>query len=288
MRLCFHGTLVRGPDRPSFAERLRLTRQYGYSAIEVGTREVEAHLAAHPGLTPEELWAEAGVRPAMVGGVVTAAPFAPDAEWERSLVGMEDRARAAAAIGAKVTGTWMPNRSAIPTAEARALIRRRFTQVADALAPAGLAFAVEFIGVRTLWPDLPHPFIGTYADCLELFEETGRVNIGFLLDCYHSHAAETPLPEIARTPRSRILYLHINDAKPVPPAAVLDADRLIPGEGVIDLAGWFRAVAATGYDGAVAPEVLGPRLKDMTTAEAASACHDGIVAAMQRAGVPVD
>jgi len=288
MRLCFHGTLLRGPDRPSFADRLRLARGFGFSAIEVGYREVEAHLAAHPGLTAEQLWAEAGITPAMVGGVVTAAPFASDADWEKSLVGLEERARAAAATGAKVTGTWMPNRSAIPTSEARAMIRRRFTQVADALAPAGLSFAVELIGVRTLWRELPHAFIGTYADCLELFEETGRSNIGFLLDCYHTHAAETPLEEIARTPRSRILYLHINDAKPVPPAEVLDADRLIPGEGVIDLAGWFRAVAATGYDGAVAPEVLGPRLKELTTAQAATGCHDGIVAAMRRAGVPVD
>jgi sugar phosphate isomerase/epimerase len=288
VRLCFHGTLVRGPDRPSFAERLQWARRFGYSAVEVGYREVEAHLAAHPGLTPEQLWSDAGVWPAMVGGVVTAAPFAPEAEWRSALQGLEDRARAAAAIGARVTGTWMPNRSALPPAEARALIRRRFTEVADALAPAGLAFAVELIGVRTLWPELPHAFIGTYADCLQLFEETGRANIGFLLDCYHTHAAETPLEEIARTPRSRILYLHVNDAKPVPPAQVLDADRLIPGEGVIDLVGWFRAVAATGYDGAVAPEVLGPRLQGMTTEQAATACRAGIVAAMERAGVPVE
>ncbi len=288
MRLCFHGTLFRGPNRPGLADRLRLAREFGYSAIEVGVREVEAHLAAHPGLTADQLWEESGVRPAMVGGVVTAAPFASEADWEKSLAGLEDRARAAAATGATVTGTWMPNRSTLPGVEARALIRRRFTQVADALAPAGLSFAVELIGVRTLWPELPHPFIGTYADCLELFEATGRANIGFLLDCYHTHAAETPLAEIARTPRARLLYLHVNDAKPVPPAEVLDADRLIPGEGVIDLSGWFRAVAATGYDGAVAPEVLGPRLKDMTTAEAARACHDGITFAMRQAGVPID
>lgn len=287
MRLCFHGTLIRGSDRPSFTERLRLAREYGYGAIDVGVGEVHAHLQAHPGLDAEGLWREAGLVPAMVGGVVTAAPFAPEAEWEQSLVGLGERAEAAAAIGGRIAGTWMPNRSALPPAEARALVRRRFTQVADALRPAGLAFAVEFIGVRTLWPDLPHPFIGTYADCLALFEETGRDNIGFLLDCYHCHAAETPLAEIARTPRARILYLHLNDAKPVPPAEVLDADRLIPGEGVIDLPRWFRAVAATGFDGPVAPEVLGPRLRDLTTAQAATACREGMVAAMRQAGVPV-
>ena len=287
MRLCWHGTLVRGPDRPPFAERLRLAREFGFSAIEVGLREVEAHLAAHPGLTAQRLWADAGLQPAMVGGVVTAAPFASDADWEKSLAGLRERAQAAAAIGARVTGTWMQNRSALPTAEARALVRRRFTEVADALAPAGLSFAVEFIGVRTLWPELPHPFIRTHADCLALFDETGRANLGLLLDTYHSHAAETPLEEIARTPRSRILYLHINDAKPLPPAEVLDGDRLVPGEGVIDLAGWLRAVAATGYDGAIAPEVLGPRLQGLTTAQAAVACRDGILAALRSAGVSV-
>lgn len=288
MHLCFHGTLLRGPDRPTFTERLRLAREFGYTAIDVGYREVAGHLDGNPGLTAARLWAEAALQPGLVGGVVTAAPFAPQPEWDQSLVGLPGRAAAAAAIGGKIAGTWMPNRSAIPTAEARSLMRTRFSQVADALAPAGLAFAVEFIGVRTLWADLPHPFIRTYADCLALFEETGRANLGFLLDCYHCHAAETPHAEIAATPGSRILYLHLNDAKPVPPAEVLDGDRLLPGEGVIDLPGWFRAVAATGYDGAVAPEVLGPRLKEMTTAEAARACREGIVAAMRQAGVPVN
>lgn len=288
MRLCFHGTLLRGPERPGFADRMGLARGFGYSAIDVGIGEVQGYLRDHPGLTAEQMWKDAGLVPGMVGGVVTAAPFASEAEWEKSLVGLEERAAAAAAIGGRIAGTWMPNRSAMPADEARAMVRRRFTQVADALKPAGLAFAVEFIGVRTLWAELPHAFIGTYADCLALFEETGRENLGFLLDCYHCHAAETPFAEIARTARSRIVYLHLNDAKPVPPAEVLDADRLIPGEGVIDLAGWFRAVAATGFDGPVAPEVLGPRLKDMTTAEAATACREGMAAAMRAAGVAVN
>ncbi len=288
MHLCFHGTLLRDANRPTFEERLRLAREFGYSAIDVSVGEVQAHLKAHPGLTAEQMWKEAGLVPGMIGGVVNAAPFASEADWEKALVGLRERAEAAAAIGGKIAGTWMPNRSEMPADQACTMVCRRFTQVADALQPAGMAFAVEFIGVRTLWKDVPHAFIGTYADCLALFEETGRDNLGFLLDCYHCHAAETPFAEIERTPRSRIVYLHCNDAKPVPPAEVLDADRLIPGEGVIDLAGWFRAVAATGFDGPVAPEVLGPRLQGMTTAQAATACRDGMAAALRAAGVPVN
>ena len=40
----------------------------------------------------------------------------------------------------------------------------------------------------------------------------------------------------------------------------MDQDRVLPGEGVIPLADWLRAIDATGFDGFIAIEVLGPRL----------------------------
>jgi sugar phosphate isomerase/epimerase len=282
--LCFHGTLVRG-ERLALEERMALARRTGYQAIDFDYREVERVLADRPGLETAAFWRQSGLQPGMAGGVPLPDPFASDEEFAARLAEVPAKAHAAAAAGARLVGLVLRNRSRLPEAEARVLVRQRLRRIAEVLAPAGLSLAVEFIGVRTLWPDLPYPFAQRYTDVLGLLEETGCANVGLLLDSYHWYGAEATLEDVAATPKERILYLHVNDCKPGPAAAIQDADRLIPGEGVIDLAGWFRAVARTGFDGCVAPEVLGPRLQGMTSEQAATACRDGILAALRRAGL---
>ncbi len=281
MQLCFHGTLVRG-GRLGLQERAALARRAGYAALDFDQREVEPLLRGRPAA---EFWAEMGLRPGMAGGVPVPDPFSTEAAFAEGLSALPSRAAAAAAAGAFAVGLVLRNRSALPEVEARALVAGRLRRIGEALAPSGLRLAVEFIGVRTLWPDLPHPFAQRYGEFLALLEETGRPNVGMLLDSYHWYGAEGTTDELASTPRERIVYLHINDCKPGPRAQIQDGDRLLPGEGVIDLAGWFRAVARTGFDGCVAPEVLGPRLQGMTSEEAAAACRQGIVAAMGAAGI---
>ncbi len=48
----------------------------------------------------------------------------------------------------------------------------------------------------------------------------------------------------------------------MPPEEVQDNMRLLPGEGVIDLIGFFKALRQIGYAGGVAPETIGPRIPD--------------------------
>lgn len=278
MRLAFHPTLVRGP-RLGLRERAALAVACGYGALDCGYQE----------LTPEnaEALAAAGLTLGLVGGIVGGAPMAPAEEFDRGLEGLAARAQAAAAQGARVTGMVLPNRSALGPRETHALVVERLRRVGGVLGEAGLALAVEFLGVRTLRPELPFPFCQEYAEFLALLEASGCANVGLLLDSYHWHAAGATRAEVAATPPHRILHLHINDCKPLPLGEIQDADRLIPGEGVIDLAGWFGAVAATGFTGCVAPEVLGPRLQGLTTEEAATACRAGALRALEAAGVPV-
>ena len=60
----------------------------------------------------------------------------------------------------------------------------------------------------------------------------------------------------------------------------------MPGEGIIDLAGWLQAIAATGFDGTIALEVLGPRLADLDP----DACAEQGIASLRsvfaEAGLP--
>jgi hypothetical protein len=77
----------------------------------------------------------------------------------------------------------------------------------------------------------------------------------------------------------------VNDAKPLPPRELLDADCVLPGEGAISLAAWLRAIAGTGFDGFIALELLGPRLADLSPEECAAGEGDG-GAVFAEAGIP--
>ncbi len=284
MYLSFHPSLIRGTTG-DLRRRVELARAAGYQALDWTYREAE-QIIAGPGESTA-FWQAAGLRSGMVSGVFSARLLAPDAEFEAALAATPARARQVAAAGGTMTGVVLPNRSALPEAEARAMVRRRLRHLAEAVTAAGLRLGVEFIGVRTLHPELPHPLLPQYTQVLELLEDVGVEDVGLIVDSYHCHASGTPWSQIASTPASRIVHLHINDCKDIPLAEIDDRQRLLPGEGVIALADWFAALAATGFTGGVSPEILGPRLDGVPPSEAAETCRRGILAAMRAGGADV-
>jgi sugar phosphate isomerase/epimerase len=60
---------------------------------------------------------------------------------------------------------------------------------------------------------------------------------------------------------------------------------LLPGEGVINLVGFLRALQTIGYTDALSVEVFG-RLKDKTPEEAARLGLSSSLAVFEKAGVP--
>ncbi len=77
-----------------------------------------------------------------------------------------------------------------------------------------------------------------------------------LLDSYHWYTNGLSTDDLLQLRAEDIVHVHINDAKDLPIAELLDHERLYPGEGVIDLAGFLESLRKIGYKGAVAQEVL--------------------------------
>ena len=71
----------------------------------------------------------------------------------------------------------------------------------------------------------------------------GRQNASVLVDTLHFHSSRAPIGELAILPADRVQYVHVCDGPGDVPAAPDDlrriarAERLMPGEGGIDLAG---------------------------------------------------
>jgi sugar phosphate isomerase/epimerase len=133
-------------------------------------------------------------------------------------------------------------------------------------------------------PPPPTTFVYSLAETLRLCEASGP-NIGVTLDAWHWYHSGGTVADILATPRERIVHIHVSDARQMPAAEVLDNMRLLPGEGVIDLVGFFQALRKIGWSGGVACETIGPRLDNVSAEEQARLGLETTTALMKRAGV---
>jgi sugar phosphate isomerase/epimerase len=128
------------------------------------------------------------------------------------------------------------------------------------------------------------PFIYTLPETVALAKDAAP-NVGAILDVWHWHHSGGTIADILATDVSRIIHVHISDAKAMPPEDVRDNMRLMPGEGIIDLVGFLQALQKIGYNGGVSPEPLGRIPADMSTEDAAKLGYDTTLAVMKKAGV---
>jgi 2-keto-myo-inositol isomerase len=111
----------------------------------------------------------------------------------------------------------------------------------------GIRIAFEFLG----FGDCP---INTPAIATETVE--GIDGIDLVLDSCHWHASGSePLNDY---PIDRLVLVHLNDAPPKPPREIEDADRLLPGEGVIKLRELIENLKAGGFEGPWSLETFNP------------------------------
>jgi len=69
------------------------------------------------------------------------------------------------------------------------------------------------------------------------------------------------------------------------PEDVKDNQRLLPGEGVIDLIGFFQALKQVGYEDGISPEALGRIPADTPPEEGARMGLEASLKIMHKAGV---
>ena len=179
---------------------------------------------------------------------------APDAEFSRGLEQLAEAVRVAAQFGVTRCVTWLwPSIDAQPARYALQMaIRAR--ACADVLAGRGIRLGLEFVGPHHL-RGKRYPFIRNIPDLLALLDAVERDNVGVLLDSYHWYTSGQSMGDLKQLPLSRIVHVHINDTS-APQEEAHDQERLLPGEGRIDLRAFVGYLSDIGYDGPLSVEVL--------------------------------
>ena len=207
-----------------------------------------------------------------------------DATFRSTMARLEEAAPFAAAIGCPRMMTYIPASSDTPKDELRRMYKSRFTQIADMLARSHCRLGLEFLGPLHLRQAGKYEFIWKMPEMLEFAKECGS-NVGLTLDAWHWHHSGGTPEDIVAAGKNRIVVVHFDDAARLPPDQVRDNERLLPGEGVINLTGFLRALRQIGYEDSLSIEVFGHGLKQMPPEQSATMCLEAGRKTLQAAGI---
>jgi len=285
MFVSLNGALTAGKN-VGWPELARLAARVGYAGVDwsMGPAQREGLEATRA------LFAELGIKPTVTNlPMDRPLPFGgEDAAFRDALVKLADDAAFSAAVGCQRMMVVLPPAGPQPRDEYRKIVRDRTTALSDVLQKSNTRLGLEFLGVlqfrtrRTAAPS--YPFIWTLPETAALAKDCGA-NIGVVLDVWHWYHSGGTTADITATDPSRIVHVHVSDAKPMAPETVRDDMRVMPGEGSIDLVGFFQALKQIGYTGGVSPEPLGRIPAEMPAEDAARLGLETTLAVMRKAGV---
>jgi sugar phosphate isomerase/epimerase len=284
MFVSLNGSVARGVGG---FDKARLAAKVGYGGVDwdlgpAKTAGVEATKA---------LYSELKIRPTITNlPMARPLPFSGEqAAFDQALTQLADDAAFCAAIGCQKMMVVLSPTGPLPKEQHRKIVRDRLAAISDVLQRSRLRLGLEFLGVQQfrMGPaggPPPNPFMWTLSETVALAKESG-VNIGVVLDVWHWHHSGSTIADILATEKDRIVHVHVSDAKPQPPEDVRDNQRVMPGEGSIDLTGFFQALKKIGYVDGVSPEPLGRVPADMSPEEGARLALETTLAVMKKAGV---
>ena len=240
----------------------------GFAGVEFSPHEVADRIEKDGVHSVKALFEESGIVPACFG---LPTDWRGDAEtFENSLMELPRLASAAGEIGCYRTATWiMPGSDTLEFEANYAFHVERFRSIAATLNEYGISLGLEFIGTQTLRESQKYPFIYTMSEMLKMGSEIGG-NVGLLLDLWHLYTSGGTNEDIEAVSPERIVYVHVNDAPAgVPREELLDGVRDLPGAtGVMDVAGFLKALQKIGYTGPVTAEPFAKSLKELPDDEA--------------------
>jgi sugar phosphate isomerase/epimerase len=276
MFLALNSVSIQG--RVAWPEFARLAAKVGFPGTDI---DLDAAMKLGVNAT-RDLLAQLNLRPAVVNFPLEFRK--DDNTFQAGMPKLREAAVFCAEIGCPRMMTWIMSSSDTPKDELRKVYQERFTEAGHALDDAKVRLALEFLGPLHIRKQFKYEFIWRMNEMLEFCQECGP-NVGLLLDAWHWHHAGATTEDILHAGRERIVHVHFDDAPNLPADQIRDNERLLPGEGVINLTGFLQALQKIGYQDALSVEVFGRGLKDYPPEQAAKMTLDSSLAVFKKAGV---
>lgn len=246
MQACLNQDTLRSTPTETF---LKIARKTGFEAVELTQDKVEPIIAKN---AIDELKNEIEAEKLTVASINGPENFnlIADNEFQSILTRTRKLASAAQEIGCKLL---IP----VPSPTKAGLSKDAIvSQTAEALAKLAdgcgdeINLGLEFLGMRNC-------SINSLETAEQVIRRVERPNVGLVIDAFHMHASASPFSEMTKT-IDKTFLVHVNDSEPGRLEELTDANRLFPGEGVIELRKFGQVLSKSGYDGYVSLELLRP------------------------------
>lgn len=148
-------------------------------------------------------------------------------------------------------------------------IAQTVRSVADKVKPLGVNLLLEFN-----WS----PVVKSLRTAAEIARLSDASNVGILFDPAHYHCTPTKFDQINTANVALIKHVHVNDMRDKPgELSNCNDDRLLPGEGILDLKALFGQLEKHGYTGDFSIEMFDAGLRKLPPLEAATRMYRSLM-----------
>ena len=173
---------------------------------------------------------------------------------EKTRLHMQDCAKAAAEVGAKIMAGPLYSPVGLMTGRRRTDDEWKravdcYQAIGSTLGEYGVTIAIEPLNRFETY------FLNTAADAVALCDEIGHPNVGILFDTFHANIEEKDVADAYRVVGRHLKHVH-----------TCENDRGIPGTGHVDWPGVFQALRDVNYDGWLTIESFGFALGELSAA----------------------
>lgn len=217
-------------------EKIAIAGEAGYAAIELWHDDIDAFLAQGGTL--------ADVRHALADQQLTVPTTIMLKGWADTtggehIKGLDEckrRLNQAAEVGA-IYAIAGPPRERVDHAQAA----RHYGELLEIGLSVGVKPAMEYLGFAE--------DINTIEDALAIMNGSGHPQATIVLDPFHCFRGGGPMETISQLRADQIAISHFNDAPADPPREEQhDPNRVMPGDGHVDLKRYVELLRGTGYD----------------------------------------
>jgi sugar phosphate isomerase/epimerase len=245
---------------------LNAAHQAGFSAVEYDIAAFERLSEEQSIAAVKELLRSKQLDLASIGLPVE---FRKDeASFQQDLSLLSKRARLARELGVERCCTWLMPTTDEPVVEYTLRTVSRLRQCAKVLNQEGIRFGLEWVGPKTLRTKT-YDFVHTLQGALDLIDAINESNVGLLFDSFHWFTTSGTVQDIMALDPKQIVMVHINDAPDKPVHEQVDKQRLLPGEGIIQLTAMLEALKSIGYNNYISVETFSDQLPLLGANEAA-------------------
>lgn len=256
----------------------------GFDGVEVRIADASREAAKTSWNAVIEGFGDRGLIPASFIDGIPPGLVGEDAVFEEALNAWQEQCWSAERLGCRLATVILNPRSRLARERALEVARARLERLCKIGADHGVSIAVEVLGVKeglSSRLDGPQFVADSLSDGLRLIADVGASNLGVVFDAYHWYVAGGTMEEVDAAAQGAVRIVHVNDAPKGDPGVLSDAERLLPGDGVLPWPKFAAVLDAGGFDGFFSVEVFRRELWELPPREAARRARSAIKRAFE-------